>query len=182
MPEPILPDHIQQTIDAIAEFHARHHREATQVERIVEKSVRWVGRPRFVGYLTAAIMGWIAVNLILRASGKAFDAPPFQILQVIGALVALYFTVLILITTQREKEIGEHREQLTLELAILSEQKSAKIIQLLEESRRDNPLINDRVDSEAAALSIPADPEAVLDAIKDSHQEMRSTVETERSG
>ncbi len=70
-----------------------------------------------------------------------------------------------------------HRSELkavgiTLELAILGEQKSAKIIELLEEMRRDDPSLRDRVDHEAAAMSTPADPQAVLDAIKDSHDEV----------
>jgi uncharacterized membrane protein len=58
-----------------------------------------------------------------------------------------------------------------LELAILSEQKTAKVIQLLEESRRDNPLIRSRVDQEAEAMAQPADPQSVLDAIKETHAE-----------
>ena len=45
--------------------------------------------------------------------------------------------VLILATQRREYQLAQLREQLTLELAILSEQKTAKVIQLLEESRRD---------------------------------------------
>ena len=57
---------------------------------------------------------------------------------------------------------------MTLELAILSEQKTAKIIALLEEERRDNPNLRNRVDEQAAAMAIAADPQAVLDAIKDS--------------
>ena len=44
----------------------------------------------------------------------------------------------------------------------MSEQKTAKVIQLLEESRRDNPLIRDRVDQEAEAMAQPADPQSVL--------------------
>jgi uncharacterized membrane protein len=63
------------------------------------------------------------------------------------------------------------REQLNLELAILSEQKTAKVIQLPEESRRDNPLIRNRVDQEAEAMAQPADPQSVLDAIKETHDE-----------
>jgi uncharacterized membrane protein len=58
-----------------------------------------------------------------------------------------------------------------LELAILSEQKTAKVIQLLEESRRDNPLILNRVDQEAEAMAQPADPQSVLDTIKEIHNE-----------
>ena len=79
--------------------------------------------------------------------------------------------ILILATQQREYQLAQLREQLTLELAILSEQKTAKVIQLLEESRRDNPLIRDRVDQEAEAMAQPADPQSVLDAIKEIHAE-----------
>ena len=39
--------------------------------------------------------------------------------------------------TKREDELATRREQLTLQLAILSEQKAAKIISLLEELRQD---------------------------------------------
>jgi uncharacterized membrane protein len=53
----------------------------------------------------------------------------------------------------------------------LSEQKTAKVIQLLEESRRDNPLIRDRVDQEAEVMAQPADPQSVLEAIKETHAE-----------
>ena len=52
-------------------------------------------------------------------------------------LLALYVTVLILTTQRRDDQLASYREQLTLELAILGEQKSAKIISLLEELRRD---------------------------------------------
>ena len=79
--------------------------------------------------------------------------------------------MLILINQRREDELTGLREQLTLELAIVGEQKNAKIIQLLEELRRDNSMIRNRVDKEAEAMSIPADPQAVLDAIVGSHEE-----------
>ncbi len=82
-------------------------------------------------------------------------------------LLALYIAVLILTTQRREDQLASYREQLTLELAILSEQKSAKIIALLEEMRHDSPTLHNRVDEEAAAMAVAADPQAVLDAIKD---------------
>jgi uncharacterized membrane protein len=67
-------------------------------------------------------------------------------------------TVLILATQRRDDMLAQRRERMMLELAILSEQKLAKIIQLLEESRRDNPLLDNRVDASAAAMETPADP------------------------
>ena len=172
---PILPAHIDETVRAIAELHAQHHRRATAVHRSVDRSVAFVARPRFAALLTCFVLLWMIANVALRQVGSAFDLPPFPILQDLGALLGLYITVFILITQRRENELTEVREQLTLELAILGEQKNAKIIQLLEELRRDNPLIANRVDREAEALSVPADPQAVLDAIQETREEMLAT-------
>ncbi|MHB8285410.1 MAG: DUF1003 domain-containing protein, partial [Caulobacteraceae bacterium] len=99
------------------------------------------------------------------------DPAPFNGLATMTSVVALYATAMILNTQRRENALAQLREQLTLELAILSEQKTAKTIQLLEEMRRDNPLLRNRVDEEADAMSVPADPTSVLEAIKETHAE-----------
>ncbi|WP_428485466.1 DUF1003 domain-containing protein [Rhodopila sp.] len=166
---PILPAHIEDTIQAIAKLHAAHHQEAGALQRLVERLTAWIGRPRFIGALTGIIALWIAGNLLAALSGKPpWDEPPSAWLQGALGLLALYVTVLILTTQRREDQLAGYREQLTLELAILSEQKSAKIIALLEEMRRDNPMLKNRIDEEAAAMAVAADPQAVLDAIKES--------------
>jgi uncharacterized membrane protein len=76
------------------------------------------------------------------------------------------FVVLLTLLVASWIALTSHHEQLTLELAILSEQKAAKIISLLEELRQDHPEIHNRVDHEAAAMSAPADPKSVLESIK----------------
>jgi uncharacterized membrane protein len=60
---------------------------------------------------------------------------------------------------------------LTLELAVLTEQKAAKAIALLEELRRDSPHVHDRVDRQADVMAQPADPQMVIDAIKEKRTE-----------
>jgi uncharacterized membrane protein len=55
---------------------------------------------------------------------------------------------------------------MTLELAVLGEQKLAKIISLLEEFRRNDPNQGDDRDEVAEALAKPADAQVVLDAIR----------------
>jgi len=64
---------------------------------------------------------------------RTIDPPAFAGLGLAVSLVSLYIVVLILATQQCEYQLAQLREQLTLELAILSEQKTAKVIQLLEE-------------------------------------------------
>ena len=166
--ERILPAHIEQTIEAIARLHAQYESEASPMQRIVGKTTIELGRPNFVAGLTIVVLAWIAINIAAARFNAAFDPAPFYWLQGIVSIFSLYVTLLILGTQQRDDIIAGHREQLTLELAILSEQKSAKIIQLLEDLRRDHPDIVNRIDAEALAMSTPADPQAVLDAIKES--------------
>jgi uncharacterized membrane protein len=122
--------------------------------------------------LTIIVASWIILNLLAGALGyRAIDPPPFSGLIGAVSLASLYMVVLILATQRRENQLAQLREQLNLELAILSEQKTAKVIQLLEESRRDNPLLRNRVDQEAEAMAQPADPQSVLEAIKETHAE-----------
>jgi uncharacterized membrane protein len=143
---------------------------------VVERLTASIGRPRFIGALTVVVVLWAGGNsLALWAGDKPWDQPPFSWLEAVVGLLALYVTVLILTTQRRDDQLAGYREQLTLELAILGEQKSAKIISLLEELRRDHPHLQNRVDNEAAAMAGAADPQAVLDAIKETG-EASSTV------
>ena len=170
---PILPAHIEDTVQSIARLHAEHYQQATRLQKIVDRMTALMGRPGFVGLLTTVVLVWVLGNLAMAWVGwEPMDPPPFAWLSGVVSLMALYMTASILATQRREDQLAGHREQLTLELAILGEQKSAKIIELLEEMRRDDPGLRNRVDHEAAAMSTPADPQAVLDAIKDSHEDV----------
>jgi uncharacterized membrane protein len=165
-----LPPHIEEIVRSIEKMHAEHHGRATRLERVVDRATALVGRPAFFGFLTLCVASWIAGNLILQwREGFALDAPPFSWLQVTLTLVALYVAALILTTQRRADQLAGHREQMTLQLAILSEQKAAKIIALLEELRRDSPEVKDRIDVEAQAMATPANAQAVSEAIREPH-------------
>lgn len=154
-------------MQAIARLHAMHAAEATPSQQRIERATRRIGTPISISILTVLVLAWIALNLWLLQEGRhAPDAPPFFWLQGAVGLAALYMTILILTTQRRDDQLAALREQLTLELAILGEQKSAKIIALLEELRRDEQSISDRADTHADELSTPADPAAVVDALR----------------
>ena len=162
------PIHIDGTISSIARLRAEHFEKATPLQRVVDRMVKLVGRPRFVGAISVVIVAWIGLNLLSASFGdRVIDAPPFPWLGEAISLIYLYMVVLILISQAREDQLAQHREMLILELAILSEQKIAKVIQLLEESRRDNPNILNRRDPEAETMGRAADTQSVLNAITD---------------
>jgi uncharacterized membrane protein len=164
----ILPPHIEQTVQAIARLHAAHEGRATTLQRLVDRMTALVARPAFIGVTIVTVGVWIAANMLLRRlAGWSFDGSAFPWLQGAGELTALLITTLVLISQRRKDELAELREQLTLELAIMTEQKSAKLIALMEEMRRDDPALVNRVDSQADEMSTAADPETVLEAFKD---------------
>lgn len=172
---PLLPAHIDHTVQALVDLHAEHYKGATPFQRAADRLTARVGRPRSLVLISIGVASWMGVNFgLILCGSKPLDEPPFFWMQGAVALGALYMTVVVLTTQRREDELATRREQLTLQLAILSEQKAAKIISLLEELRQDHPGIRDRNDEVAAAMSTPADPHSVLDAIRERDDEVAS--------
>ena len=96
---PILPAHIESTVQAIAQLHAEHYRGATPLQRNIDGLTAGAGRPRFVAVETAVVVGWVAVNELMPLFDVApIDKPPFATLQGLIGLAALYMTMLILTT------------------------------------------------------------------------------------
>jgi uncharacterized membrane protein len=162
-----LPPHVEEAIGSIAELHAEHSRGTSRVRLRIARLTRILGRPLFLMSIIFGIAAWMLVNVaILHAGGRPFDSPPFPWLQGTVSGLALIMTILIVSTQQRDDAIGDERDQLTLQLAMLSEQKLTKLIGLLEDLRRDDPHVADRPDVQAAEMAVPTNPLAMSEAIK----------------
>jgi uncharacterized membrane protein len=169
--------HIAETIHAIALLHAEHHRKSTLAERIVDKATNFVGRPRVLLALIAAAGTWAAINSLVLASGGApLDPPPFPWMELVLSAFGLAIAVMILTSQRRADRFANLREQMTLESTLLTEQKTRKIIELLEELRRDSPGVKDRQDIEAEQMAAKADPHEVMTVIAEVASEAVSTI------
>jgi len=161
-----LPPHIEQSVGSIARLHADHRHSATPQERAVERMTTILGRANSIVALGVAVVVWVGVNLLAGVFGyRPLDPPPFVGLTSTASVVSIFLVILILASEQRADALAERREQLTLELTILSERKTAKVIQLLEELRHEGVKPRERADAEAADMARPADPAAVIAAI-----------------
>src|SRR6185295_17430048 len=170
-----MPAHVEEAVRSIALLHAKHHQDATSTQLYIGRATEFAARPLFLGLVCMAAGIWIAANLVLVFLDlRPFDPPPFGWLELFLTLTALLTAVLILGTQKRTDKLADMRGQMTLELALLTEQKTAKIIELVEELRRDSPEIRDRLDSEASEMSAKSDAHAVLGAIKETDIEMRA--------
>ena len=163
-----LPEPITQNIEAIIKLHARHEQDVSQHQRTVETVTAFFGRPRFLYSILLAITLWVVPNSLPRRFGiPRFDPPPFAWLQFALATSSLLLTTGVLIKQNRQEKLAEQRAQLTLQLNLLSEQKIAKLIALLEELRRDLPNVKNRYDPEAETMKEAADPQAVISALEE---------------
>lgn len=157
-------DHLNDTIEALAEFHQAHYRSATGLQRAVDRLTALLGTPYALIAMTAATIAWSVLIFGLARPGA--HAQAFSWLSLCATCASLLIVVLILSTQRREHLLAERRGQLILELAILSDRKSAKIIALLEEMRRDAPNIHDRHDAESAHMAAPTDLVEVAAALE----------------
>lgn len=151
----------------------RHQAEAQvdRHQRLVEKIAAFVSRPNFVYFILVFAGIWISTNLVLMNTALgAFDPPPFFWFQGLVTLSALLLMVVAVTRQKREARLMEQQAQLNLHVDLLAEQKIAKIISLLEELRRDLPIVENRKDPEAEAMKKSPDPDDVAAAIENTRR------------
>ena len=166
MPE--VSDHISQNIADIVALQKQQEIDATTAsQRHLEQVSRVVAHPVYLLAVLALVAAWIGANEIaLRDGLHPPDVPPFPWLQGCLTLVALLTATVVLISQRRQTKLSEERAHLDLQINLLTEQKVTKLIHLLEELRRDLPMVRDRDDPHAAALEEPTDAADVLSALK----------------
>jgi uncharacterized membrane protein len=167
-----LPKHVEEFVRSVAELHIEHHATASALDRLLDRVTQFVGQPVTVSVIVSATFVWLVGKTIALNFGLSLIDPPLWLDRAIS-LASIYLVLLILATQRRAHRLAQRRDQLTLELALVSEQKTAKVVALLEELRGDHPQIADRRDGEAEAMAEPADPESVLIAIERRHRAPR---------
>lgn len=166
-----MPASISQNIEAIADYYKREDQRIGRAQRLLERVGAAIGRPLFLGAVLLFVAMWILLNLMApRMGAAAFDPPPFSALQCIVSLSALLITTIVLIGQNRLAKLEQRRGQLELQVNILTEQKTTTLIRLLEELRRDLPMVHDRHDPDAASLQLPTDAKQILTALEQEHR------------
>jgi uncharacterized membrane protein len=162
-----LSDHISDNVDDVVALQRRETDALPPAQRRVERVGRFVGRPTYlVGVLLTATL-WVAFNVTAPYVGlRAFDKPPFAWLDLVLTFVALVTTTVVLGAQNRQTKLEQQHAHLDLQVNLLTEQKVSKLIHLLEELRRDLPMVKDRHDPQANALQERADTGKVLSALE----------------
>ena len=163
--------HVDKNIESILAFYKREEQKLGHSQRILEYVSDFVGRPFFLGAILLFVALWILANVMAKTMNwHVFDPAPFFWLQGIIALCGLLITTVVLIKQNRLAKFEEQRQHLELQVNLITEQKTTKLINLIEELRRDLPMVKDRDDPEAVALQQSIDPDQVLSMLHE-HRE-----------
>ena len=165
-------DRLRQIVDENAEIKAllqsQGEEERTNLHRPIERFAKLAAQPAFIVTCLCLFGLWIAVNTDLLLTGhRAWDQPPFFWLQGLVSAFSLILTVTILITQSRQGKVAERRADLQLQVILLIGQRTAKLIELTEELRRDLPNVQNRRDEQAEVLQQVMTPDEILTALKE---------------
>jgi uncharacterized membrane protein len=162
-----LSEHIDQNIERMVALQRREWDLTSASQRLVERVSRIIGRPAYLAALLAVVVGWVSANVLPPFGMTAFDPPPFELLDGILTFSALVTATIVLIAQNRQSRREQQHRHLDLQVSLLTEQKVTKLIHLVEELRRDMPMVKDRHDPQAAVLQQATDTAAVASAIEE---------------
>jgi uncharacterized membrane protein len=166
--DPELPSSAKENLELLEKFDERQS-EASRLQRAIERVSGFFGSPSYFLFAVVFITVWIALNAWGAHSGwHHVDEPPFPLLQGLVSSNALLLTIAVLIRQNRMAQIAEHRSHLDLQINLLTEQKVTKVLELVDSTMREikagAPAESPRQQMEE--MTKPADPHAILDAIK----------------
>ena len=163
-----LPSSAQENLDLLANFKDREEAQISGLQLAIERVSRFFGSPAFFLFAVLFIAAWIALNAWgVHAGWRHVDTPPFFWLQGLVSSNALLLTVAVLIRQNRMSQMAEHRAHLDLQINMLTEQKVTKMLQIIDQLRKDLTALRGRPDAEVSEMSKPADAHALMHAIKE---------------
>jgi len=156
-------DQTNQNLEAVLDFYNREEKKISTSQRLIEHISNLIGQPIFIGIALLFVAAWLFTSIYLhKLHILEFDPAPFHYLQGLVGLGALLISTIVLIKQNRLGKLEERRSHLDLKVMLLTEHKAAKLIQLIEELRRDLPNVKNRNDEEATILKQAISPEVVI--------------------
>ena len=151
-----------RNIAVIARLDAAAKAKRTPTDCMVDAITGFCGRMTFV-WVHAGLFGfWIGGNITRGL--PHFDPYPFQFLTLVVSLEAIFLSAFILISQNRQSRLAERRNHLDLQINLLAEQESTKMLTMLEAivKHLDIP----ETDPEVAVLEQATEPERLVAQIE----------------
>src|SRR3954467_13107385 len=159
-------DVTRQNVLAMRQLEEAAMAKRTGADRVAAAIARFCGQMTFVWIHVVLFAIWIGYNTLPWF--KPFDPYPFTFLTLVVSLEAIFLSTFILISQNYDMRISERRNQLDLQINLLSEQENTKMLQLLEKiAKKIGAHVED--DPQIRALEEATRPEALVSQIEEAY-------------
>src|SRR3954447_3784334 len=128
-----ISDETKKNISKIIDIESAQRENRTIGERIAETVAQFCGSMTFVWVHIVWFGLWIILNTIPNIK---FDPFPYTFLTLVVSLEAIFLSTFILISQNHDTRLSERRNHLDLQINLLAEQESTKMIMMLQEIAR----------------------------------------------
>jgi uncharacterized membrane protein len=175
----LLPEQVITNIEAIATHQDRYQQNSTAHQRGLDKITAIFSRSQFLYFQVIFFTTWWICSYLSDRQILLTDFPRFDLREEGLGVAGLLISTGVLIYQTRQERVSEDRLHLMLQLNLITEQKIAKLISLVEELRTDLPNVKNRADLEAEVMQQAVDPQAILAAIQQNSEQPPRSSSTE---
>jgi uncharacterized membrane protein len=125
------PRTVTENIRSVLEMQAQLERRRTTVDRIADAIGTFSGSMNFVFLHVIGLGAWLLINTGVIHSIRRFDPFPFILLAMIVSVEGVILSTFVLMKQNRMQYRADIRNQLDLQINLLSEQEITKSLQLL---------------------------------------------------
>ena len=112
-------------------YQAKHNLHKTKAERLADQVTEFTGSVAFLVINAVWFVVWILFNLNLIPGIKAFDPFPFALLTMIVSLEAIFLSIFVLISQNRQSKIADLRQEIDLQINMIAEEEITKVMQMI---------------------------------------------------
>lgn len=161
---PELNGSLERNIEALVAHRRRLAAGASLEDRIAGRISAFAGSMMFVYIHMVIFGGWIVINTGLVPMIPRWD-PSLVVLAMIASVEAIFLSTFVLINQNRMAAADAERAELDLQISLLNEHETTKLIALVDAIARQLGL-ETTSDSEVEELKRDVSPEKVLERIE----------------
>ncbi len=115
-------------------FHSNMHFDRSWTDDFAEFLTQKFGTIAFLLLNAVVFIAWMVVNLGYLGI-KSFDPFPFNFLTMTVSLEAIFLSIIVLVSQNKQSKIADIRQQIDFEINVRAEEEITKILEIVDELR-----------------------------------------------
>lgn len=136
----------------------------TPLAKIADQLTAFFGSAQFLLLNITIFFAWIAINSQVIPGMQVFDPFPYVLLITLVSLEAIFLSIFVLISQNRQTQIEDRREEVELLIALKMEEQNTKILKMLKEIQEKLKIVSSH-DKDLHKLSQKVNAETIVNQV-----------------